>query len=417
MLFTAIASTCAHAGDRIADNVTHNFQPNLHNGACVNNLAVVSDGSIAAGQGWCPEPGQPTYEITLTFNNPSIDEFFQSMVIWANSGSVYTDGELRIFDVEIDHIDPATNTQVTFTADDVDIGNTLNDDDPKTVTFSSIGGPTSLRGISEVRMSNLRGSNSVEVTFREFILRSASPQVRIVKTAAIDDGGDGVANRGDTVTYTYTVTNTGEVTVFNAAVTEPPGTFSGAGAPPSPTFVGPGNDYDGGNGTPTDMRPNESLSFTATYPLEQPEIDAGTLSNQARVDAVDFQGDNANDLSGATVSDDAPTVLPIASFPSLAVDKFADNDTARPAGATVTYTYRITNTGNVTIDNVQITDAHNAEGPPPTPTGELLDLDAAPLGDSNDAAQNGTWDSLAPGDRIRFTGTYAVTQQDVDTLQ
>jgi len=39
------------------------------------------------------------------------------------------------------------------------------------------------------------------------------------------------------------------------------------------------------------------------------------------------------------------------------------------------------------------------------------------LGDSVDAANNGSWDSLGPGDSIRFTGTYTVTQADVDNLQ
>ena len=68
------------------------------------------------------------------------------------------------------------------------------------------------------------------------------------------------------------------------------------------------------------------------------------------------------------------------------------------------------------ISGVAIADTHNASGLPPLPSNETLVNDAAPLGDSTDAAVNASWDTLAPGDTIRFTGTYTVTQSDVDTL-
>jgi len=42
--------------------------------------------------------------------------------------------------------------------------------------------------------------------------------------------------------------------------------------------------------------------------------------------------------------------------------------------------------------------------------------DNGTAGDSTDAADDGSWDVLAPGDVITFTGTYVVTQADVDLL-
>ncbi len=77
----------------------------------------------------------------------------------------------------------------------------------------------------------------------------------------------------------------------------------------------------------------------------------------------------------------------------------------------------MTNTGAVPISDVTVSDSHNGSGPPPVPGGETLFNDVAPLGDSTDAATNASWDALAPGDTVRFTATYTVTQQDVETLQ
>lgn len=111
-----------------------------------------------------------------------------------------------------------------------------------------------------------------------------------------------------------------------------------------------------------------------------------------------------------------PTTTP-ASNPSLSVTKTADLTVNVPSGQTVTYTYDVTNTGDVTISNVDLFDVHNGNGPTPVPGSEVLQNDVAPLGNSTDLATNGVWDTLAPGDTVRFVATYVVTQQDIDLLQ
>ena len=64
--------------------------------------------------------------------------------------------------------------------------------------------------------------------------------------------------------------------------------------------------------------------------------------------------------------------------------------------------------------NVTVADAHNGSGTFVGPTNETPVL---PVNGSTDAGVNGSWDSLAPGDTVKFTATYTVTQQDVDYLQ
>lgn len=108
---------------------------------------------------------------------------------------------------------------------------------------------------------------------------------------------------------------------------------------------------------------------------------------------------------------------------SLSVVKTANlndtnGDTLAGVGETITYTFDVTNNGNVTIQNVRVNDVTNATGGPVTPSNEAIFNDVPPLNDSNDSTSgiNNFWDVLAPGDTVRFTATYTVTQTDLDTL-
>jgi hypothetical protein len=133
-------------------------------------------------------------------------------------------------------------------------------------------------------------------------------------------------------------------------------------------------------------------------------------------------------LSAGTVALDASATAPgnmiVCTFtntveqPALSVLKSANTAGPVNAGAVITYTFTVTNSGNRSVSSVQVSETFNGTGAAPVPSNEILLTDAVPTGDSSDATSNdGIWSSLGPGDVVRFTATYTVTQSDIDTLQ
>ncbi|MDQ2067143.1 OmpA family protein, partial [Xinfangfangia sp. CPCC 101601] len=111
---------------------------------------------------------------------------------------------------------------------------------------------------------------------------------------------------------------------------------------------------------------------------------------------TDLDGDpqSVSDLSGTDVDDNTTTVTPLAQTPRIAVVKTADDSAVqRPAavGNTITYSFAVTNTGNVTLSNVVVND----------PLPGLSAISPTSVA------------TLAPGASTVFTATYAVTYDDI----
>src|SRR5690606_11398942 len=118
-------------------------------------------------------------------------------------------------------------------------------------------------------------------------------------------------------------------------------------------------------------------------------VDAGGVENTAHV--------TAKDPGGRTVECDGTARVDVEPAPGISLTKVASPTTGTSLGGVVTYTFTITNTGNVTLHDVAVADA-------------LPGLSTITYG----TWPGGTERVLAPGQQVTATATYTVTQDDVD---
>ncbi|MDO8967673.1 PKD domain-containing protein, partial [Algoriphagus sp.] len=180
--------------------------------------------------------------------------------------------------------------------------------------------------------------------------------ISITKTSDVST----VNAAGDVITYTLTLTNSGNVTLVNVTVVDP---------------------LTGLNQTIGTLIPGGSQSLTTSYTVTQDDMDSGEILNVATVSAL---GPDETEVS----AEDEALVRAVQSA-DITVD-ITDNDAViTEAGQEIVYTITVTNTGNVTLENVTIVDSK---------TGLVINI--------------GT---LKPGESKSVDTTpYVVTQEDVD---
>ena len=212
--------------------------------------------------------------------------------------------------------------------------------------------------------------------------------IALVKRAALPDAADGTA-AGDRIVYSLTVTNTGTQSLSEISVTD-------VMLSDTPIAV------------PGSLEPGASVEVQvpAPYRLTQADIDEGQVENKATVTGFTPGGDEVTDLSGSTISNDTPTVTPLTQTPGLSLVKTGVwNDAgslsaAAEPGETITYSFVLKNTGNVTLTGLELSDPLLSEGP---------------------IVLSGV--SLAPGESLSLPGempeltsrlSYVVTQEDIN---
>ncbi|QWF22006.1 DUF11 domain-containing protein [Nocardioides sp. LMS-CY] len=227
------------------------------------------------------------------------------------------------------------------------------------------------------------GSNGVRVTDTDSVTVPVTPRpaIELDKTAGpVVDADDNGPDAGDTITYGFTVTNTGNVTLDPVTLVDP-------------MLADPmlGGAIACGTGA---LAPGASRTCTSqTYELTQADVNAGKVANTATA--------TGTPPSGPVVTDTDSTTTTLAGAPEIALDKTAstivDGDGNGPdAGDTITFGFEVTNTGTVTLDPVTLVDPMLAD----------------PMLGGAIACGTG---ALAPGaSRTCTSQTYELTQADVN---
>ncbi|MDF0717286.1 gliding motility-associated C-terminal domain-containing protein [Muricauda sp. 334s03] len=215
--------------------------------------------------------------------------------------------------------------------------------------------------------------------------------IAVVKTgAALEDieAGPGC----NIILYEFTVTNQGVNILENVVLNDP--LLGGDIAGPSG-----GDDNDDGF-----LDVDEAWTYVAVYNITLEDLNNGFFENQATVSA-DIQGLNqmAIDLSDDnSVLEDDPTVIDLSScsVPDIGLIKVGQAVDIDGDGCieSILYTFTLTNTGGVDIDEITLED-------------ELLGGEVSGPIDGTDTNNDGI---LSVGETWTYEAIYAITQEDID---
>ncbi|SNT12799.1 conserved repeat domain-containing protein [Micrococcales bacterium KH10] len=172
------------------------------------------------------------------------------------------------------------------------------------------------------------------------LLETPAPAIELTKHAIWNDtNNDGLVNLGDTVTYTFSVENTGNITLAPVTITDPKIGLTNAMCVAS---LAPG------------ASANCGPAAQGVHTINVDDLIANTVANTATA-----TGTPPSPLSNVTDTDstDTPTVPAHASMTVTKTASVQGDDEIGHEGELITYTFRVTNTGSVPISNIRVNDA------------------------------------------------------------
>ena len=206
---------------------------------------------------------------------------------------------------------------------------------------------------------------------------NAKPTLSKTLTSNADEDKTSTITVGDTLTYTITLLNDGDVTITDTTITDDK---------VSPSSV-----------SCSSVVVNGTCVLTGTYKVTQADVDAGKVTNNAE--------STSKNPAGTTLTRQASNEEAITRSVELAVVKTASS-TGSSVGDVITYTIEIKNTGNVTVKDLVLTDTFTDA------QGAALALTTGPSFVKNSGASDEKM--LVPGETATYTATYVITQAAID---
>ena len=186
------------------------------------------------------------------------------------------------------------------------------------------------------------------------------PSLSIVKTATPST----YSAVGDVISYSYLVTNNGTVAISGLITVS--------------DDVATDESCPAGN-----LNPGANLTCTASHTITQADLDAGSVTNVATATGTDPGG------NPVTSPPDTETVTAVQG-PSLSIVKTATPSTYSAVGDVISYSYLVTNDGNLTIFGLI------------TVSDDVATDESCPAG------------ILNPGANLTCTASHTITQADLD---
>jgi uncharacterized repeat protein (TIGR01451 family) len=182
----------------------------------------------------------------------------------------------------------------------------------------------------------IRYSNLVTVPL------TAAPAIQVSKALA----SAAPAKAGDTIGYTITVKNTGNVTLNSVTVTDANATLGACSVV-----------------TPATLAVGASFTCAATHVVTNADFAAGKVDNVAAASGTSVAGTSAGASSSSTLLANSNLVtVPLVAAPALTVVKALNGAAPAKTGDVITYSIMVTNTGNVDLTNVTVTDDNATVG-------------------------------------------------------
>jgi uncharacterized repeat protein (TIGR01451 family) len=263
----------------------------------------------------------------------------------------------------------------TVTQADIDNGGVVN----AALTYTNTASVTTDQGSAD---ADANDSDSVSVAVVQ------DPHVSLTKSAVVADGTADSA--GDVINYTINVANTGNMTLTGAAVTDP-----------SVSNLTRVADLVGNNDNILNV--GETWQYTANHAVTQADIDNGGVFNAALTYNNTASVTTAQGVADADANDSDTASVPIVQSPSIALDKTATvpGGTADTAGEVISYTINVSNTGNMTLTGVNVSDPS---------VGDLAAVESGGF-NAGDTNHDGKLDLT---ETWQYTASHTVTQAELD---
>ncbi len=309
---------------------------------------------------------------TVTVDNGTIADPDGVVCDWANSSDATT---------------PARNLSVgetvTCTSSSIaEAGQYRNDSN---VTGTPVADATTADPDAPVALQDIDGNDLADVTDDDpsHYYGDAIPQIDIEKDTngfQADTGTGPLVFLGDTVTWTFVVTNTGTATLSDVTVTDTVTTDNGTAVDPDGVVCDWANSSD--VDTPADtLAPLETVTCTASSSAELGQYNnvADVVGTPVGSDGSPLLDPDGNALPNVTDDDPSAYFGPDASIDiekdtnGNQADVIADQDIV-PVGSAVVWTFVVENTGNVDLANVDVTDVATIDnGTAADPAGVVCD--------------------------------------------